>query len=151
VAGTRDLFPVVYDFYETEQLVPGAVLLLQGCKPKLIQAMREGLTHFFHETNPLLGVGRWSDYSGNFAVYDSTDGRGHVFYRRLKRGEIEGIPLVLVINKEYESIEKKVRKDRDRNAFGGALMEQFFNLFARYAVKDSTAAQRVIVEAARPL
>jgi hypothetical protein len=151
VDGTTNLYPVEYDFYETERQVPGAVLLLHGCKPKLIQAMREGLTHFFHEANPLLGAGRWSDYTGDFAVYDSTDGRGHVFYRKLKRGEVEGIPLVLVINKKYESIEKKIRKDRDRNAFGGALMEQFFNLFARYAVKDAAAAQRVIVEAARPL
>ncbi len=148
VADTQ-LYPVEYDFYRSAEEIPGTVLLLAGCSRKLAQALYEGLSHFFHAENPLLGPRRWSDYRDDFAVYDATDGKGHVFYRGLKRGEIEDIPVVLVINKKYEAIERKVSKDRDRNAFGDEVMGLFYRHFARYGLSGRTDGQRVIVEAAR--
>jgi hypothetical protein len=148
VADTQ-LYPVEYDFYRCAEEVPGTLLLLSGCSRKLAQALSQGLSHFFHPENPLLGPRRWSDYRDGFVVYEATDGKGHVFYRGLKRGEIDDIPLVLVINKKYEAIERKVSKDRDRNAFGDEVMDLCYRHFARYGLGGRTDGQRVIVEAAR--
>jgi hypothetical protein len=144
-----ELYPVEYDFYRSEEDIPGTLLLLAGCSRKLAKALSEGLNHFFHPDNPLLGPRRWSDYRDDFAVYDATDGKGHVFYRGLKRGEMEDIPVVLVINKKYEAIERKVGKDRDRNAFGDEMMDLFYRHFARYGLNGRSEGQRVVVEAAR--
>lgn len=148
VADTK-LSPVEYDFYRHDRDVPGTVLILPGCSGPLVKALEEGLTHFFHHTNPLLGAKRWSSAGDEFSIYDSTNGQGHVFYRNLKRGEIEGIPVVLVINKEYQAIERKIRKDRDRNAFGDEVMRLFYNHFARYGLRYGTDGQWVIVQAAQ--
>lgn len=149
VADTK-LYPVKYDFYQSDHEVPGALLILQGCSGKLATAVSQGLSHFFYETNPLLGPKRWSINGGAFAIYDSTDSKGHIFYRKLKRGEIEGVPLVLVIDKSYKALEQKISKDRDRNAFGEEVMKLFYSHFARYGLQSASTGQRIIVEAAKP-
>lgn len=149
VAGTH-LSPIEYDFYNNDCPVSGTVLLLPGCSVKLVKALEQGLTHFFHSVNPLLGAKRWSDFGDGFLIYDSTDQLGHVFYRNLKRGEIEGIPVVLVIKKEYQAIERKIMKDRDRNAFGDEVMKLFYEHFARYGLKYGIDGQKAIVMAAQP-
>src|SRR5262249_50052172 len=95
------LYPVEYHFYRSTKEIPGTRLILTGCSRKLAKALAGGLNHFFHAQNPLLGSRRWSDSRENFAVYDATDGQGHVFYRGLKRGEIADVPVILVINKAY--------------------------------------------------
>jgi hypothetical protein len=143
-----NLYPVEYDFFESDESIRGAVLLLRGCSTKLTKALQDGLNHFFHENNPLLGSKRWEHYSHDFSLYDSTDSDGHVFYRKLKRGQFEGFPVVLVIDKEYAAIEKKIKKDRDRNAFGEEVMRMFFNHFARYGIKGNEQAVRIVVEKA---
>ncbi len=148
VAGTQ-LQPVVYDFFRTTEGFAGARMILRGCSKTLIVALTAGLNHFFHEHNPLLGAKLWSSWDGSFAAYASKTANGHVFYQRLKRGEIPDIPVVLVINKSFERIEKKIRSDRDRNAFGGALMDVFYQIFARSGVRDNQAGQMAIVTAAR--
>jgi hypothetical protein len=148
VPDTR-MFPVEYDFYHSNREVPGTVLVLPGCSGKLVKALKEGLTHFFYEKNPLLGAKRWSKDGDQFSIYDSTDSRGHVFYRKLKRGEIDGIPVVLVIDKQYQGIERKISRDRDRNAFGEEIMTLFYNHFARYGLKWETDGQRAVVVAAQ--
>ncbi len=145
------VYPVEYDVFRSEVAFPGTRLLLRGCSAKLARAVAAGLTHFFHDGNPLLGTRRWSHWNGAFSIYDSTDGTGHVFYRKLKRGEIEGIPVVLVIDRSYEAIEKKIRQDRDRNAFGDALLGTFFNRFPRHGLKEAPSGQCVIVEQGRAL
>jgi len=142
-----DLNPVVYDYYTLEHELTGAVLILPGCSRKLVDAMKNGLSNFFYENNELLGALQWS--CSDFSVYKSNTSVGHVFYRNLKRGEIEGIPLVLVINKKFQNIENKIRKDRDRNAFGDEVMMSFFKIFAAYAVKYSEMGQEKIVSSAR--
>ena len=148
VAGTQ-LQPVVYDFFRVSETFPGARMILRGCSRNLIVAIQNGLTHFFHERNPLLGSKLWSTWDGSFAIYASTTATGHVFYHRLKRGEIPDIPVVLVITKTFERIEKKIRSDRDRNAFGGPLMGMFYQIFARSGVRGSDDGQKAIVTAAR--
>jgi len=143
------IYPVEYDFYENDEEIVGAHLLLRNCSAKLTKALAQSLSHFFNEGNPLLGVKLWESYRGAFSIYESTDGRGHVFYRKLKRGEMLDIPLVLVIDKAYGAIEKKISNDRDRKAFGEAIMRLFFNHFARYGVKGYEDGARVIVERAK--
>jgi hypothetical protein len=143
------LHPVEYDFYRSQQAIPGTILILPGCSAKLRRAVSQGLSHFLYENNPLLGARRWSPYRGDFSIYESTDQNGHIFYRKLKRGEMEGLPLVLVINREYQRIEQKISQDRDRNAFGDEVMKLFYQHFALYGLKYDSDAQRVVLEAAR--
>jgi hypothetical protein len=142
-----DLSPVVYDYYTLAYEMTGAALILPGCSHKLVDAMKKGLSNFFYEQNELLGALQWCN--SDFSVYKSNTSVGHVFYRNLKRGEIEGIPLVLVINKKYQNIENKINKDRDRNVFGEEVMTSFFKIFAAYAVKYSEMGQAQIVSSAR--
>jgi hypothetical protein len=148
VSGTQ-LRPVVYDFFTSSTPCKGTLLILCGCSKKLIRAMEGGLSHFFHDRNPLLGEKLWSSWNQHFAVYRSTTPDGHLFYRRLRRGLIPELPVVLVIEKQFDRIEKKTRRDRDRNAFGDELMKVFYNVFARSGLRDDLSGQRVVLEAAR--
>jgi len=148
ISGT-ELQPVVYDFFHSSEVCDGARLILRGCSKNLTQALKDGLTHFFFDQNPLLGARIWSSWDGFFSVYAATTNVGHVFYQRLKRGDIPDIPIVLVINKSFERIEKKIKADRDRNAFGGELMDVFYQIFARSGVKSDRQGQQAIISAAR--
>jgi len=143
------LYPLEYDFYTLQTPVQGTRLVIEGCSSKLVTALQVGMNHFLHEANPLLGARLWHSWDDGFSLYESTDKHGHVFYRKLKRGEFEGIPVVLVINKQYQLIEKKVSKDRDRNAFGDEVMRIFFDHYARHAAGKSRDAARAILVRAR--
>lgn len=149
VAGTQ-LYPLVYDFFTGDTTVEGTRLILPHCSKKMARELQRGLHHFLFEGNPLLGSKRWSNYRDDFAIYASMDAVGYVFYKDLMRGEIEDIPVVLVIKKEFKSIENKIKNDRDRKAFGGDLMELFYRTFVRSAVAYDSDGARVLVEAARP-
>ena len=149
VAGTA-LRPLVYDFFTAAAPVQGTQLVLRGCSQKLVRALEAGLSHFFYERNPLLGQKLWSSWNEQFAIYRAATADGHVFYRRLRRGRIPDLPVVLVIDKQFERIEKKTHRDRDRNAFGEELMNLFYQVFARHGLRDAQAGQQVVVEAARP-
>lgn len=149
VAGT-DMRPLTYRFYEVEPGIAGTRLLLPRCKPKLATAIRNGMTHFFHTANPLLGKLVWGN-PADFAIYESSTPEGRVFYRNLKRGEMENISLVLVLNKSYQAMERKTASDRDRNFFGGEIMKLFFNLFVRYGASGNLAASKIIVRAAESI
>ena len=150
VAGTQ-IHPIEYDFHTLQQEYPGAVLLLPNCSVKLARAMQQGMTHFFHQDNPLLKARRWH-MDEAFAVYDSADRNGHVFYRNLQRGEMEDFPVVLVLNKPIPAIERLVGKDRDRNAFGEKILARYFKSFVASAFRrgPSLAGEMAILEAGKP-
>jgi hypothetical protein len=148
VADTQ-LYPVEYDFYHNQNSYAGTALLLHGCSMKLARALAQGLSHFFYPENPLLGEKLWMSHDGSFSMYASVEHSGHIFYRKLKRGEINDLPIVLVIDKQFEKIEKKISKDRDRNAFGEEMMKLFYNHFARYGIKHSHDGQKILLESAR--
>ncbi len=150
VADTK-MSPIEYDFYRSSRETPGTVLILPGCSRKLKSAMSHGLSHFFYDENPLLGEDIWNYADGQFRMFRSTNSQGHIFYRHLKRGEIEGIPVVLVINKKYENIERKISKDRDRNAFGEEVMDLFYSRFAKSGLGYGYEGGKLILEAAKPL
>ena len=151
VGGTAQLRPIEYDFFRCDEDVPGTRLDLMGCSGRLSKAIREGMLHFFHEANPLLGSKLWSSgRADEFAVYASTTATGHIFYRNFKRGEIDDIPLVLVFNKQYALIEKKISRDRDRNAFGSEMLKMFYNHFARFALNGHFSGQKAVLELAKP-
>jgi len=131
------LKPILYDFFRSNQDIEGARLILRGCSRKLRESLAMGLDHFLHDANSLVGPRLWATGDGLFAVHRSNQVDGHVFYRNLRRGQVPGIPVVLVINKEYAAIEKKVQHDRDRNAFGEGVMQTFYTIFARSGVYDA--------------
>jgi hypothetical protein len=146
VQGTK-LYPLVYDFFTASTPYPGNVLIIHGASPKLSRAMEQGMNHFFHPGNPLIGPE--ADRLGqDFIVYRSTTADGHIFYRNLKRGEIPNLPLVLVLNKEYAAIEKKIASDRDRKAFGEDVRKIFYSVWAK-SFFNWQSRQQTVVEAAR--
>jgi len=151
--GNTALRPVEYDFYRSDREIPGTRLLLRGCGSKLSRAMQDGLNHFFHTKNPVLGEQLWSSHDGRFSIYRSAEANshGHVFYRKLRRGLIEDIPVILVLEKTYESLEKLIRNDRDRNAFGESLLKVFYRNFARGMGQWCGVGQAVIVNLAKDL
>jgi hypothetical protein len=149
-AGGTHLYPLVYDFFTSPQQIPGNRLIIGGATARLARAMEHGLTNFFYDRNPLIGQEELAEYDRSFVVYRSRTSDGHIFYRNLKRGEIPGIPLVLVLNKKYNRIEKKIRSDRDRNAFGEEMRNVLYSVWAQYFFTGNPARQRVVVEAARP-
>jgi hypothetical protein len=149
-AGGTNLYPLVYDFFTSPKEIPGNRLIIGGASAKLARAMESGLTHFVYEGNPLIGPEELAEYDRSFVVYRSRTSDGHIFYRNLKRGEIPGLPLVLVLNKQYDRIEKKIRSDRDRNAFGEEVRDVLYGIWAQYFFRGITSRQRVAVEAARP-
>ncbi len=143
------LFPLVYDFFVRDDVVEGTQLILTGCSRKMVEALKKGLSHFLYDDNPLFGEKLWPVGEGEFCIYESTDNKGHIFYRNLKRGEVPNIPLVLVIRREFKTIENLIKNDRDRKAFGEKLMEKFYGIFARSGLKYARDGQRIVVEAAR--
>ena len=104
------LQPVVYDFYQLPVTHDGTLLLLPDCSDALASALQNGLTHFLYDGNPLIGPELWSSPGRDFVVYESNCADGFAFYRNLKRGEIPGIPLVLVINGEHAKMEKLMKE-----------------------------------------
>ena len=124
------LYPLIYDFFTLTNRIDGTRLILIGCKAPLVESLRSGLTHFLYDRNTLLGPKVWASYQGEFQLFESTTSDGYVFYRRLRRGTIPDVPVILVIDKEYKQIEKLIDQDRDRKAFGGQLMELFYKRFA---------------------
>lgn len=147
VEGTN-LYPLVYDFFTSKSRSSGNVLFIRGASQKLARAMEHGLDHFFFVGNRLIG-NEIASHGRDFVVYQSTTPDGHIFYRNLKRGGIPSLPLVLVLNKEYAAIEKKIASDRDRNAFGEELRKLFYSVWARSFFKGWKSRERIAVEAAR--
>jgi len=147
--GNTELRPLVYDYFTVDEQ-PGSILVLDGCKPSLRRALAHGLDHFFYEGNSLLGKLLWSSYNDDFQLYKSTDKQGHIFYNNLKRSDIDGLPLIFVINKKYKAIESKIETDRDRNAFGDEVKSAFFKIYARHGIERDYDAQQIIVRTAKP-
>lgn len=55
---------------------------------------------------------------------------------------------MLVITEAHPEIEKKTARDRDRNAFGGELMQAFYRVFVRKSVRyDRRAVEAVLLRA----
>lgn len=130
VRGT-DLLPLVYDVFERASANTGTLMILEGCSVKLARAVAAGLAHFWHERNPLVGRCLWKNGKGDTQLYEAAKGAkdGAIFYRRLRRGTVPGIPVVLVIDRECGPIERKTKQDRDRLAFGGDLVEKSYKAF----------------------
>lgn len=137
------LFPLEYQFYETETFCGGTKLILENCSPPLIEALKEGLNHFFYADNQLLGEKLWSCHRSDYLIFKSKAKSGCIFYRGLKRGDLQ-LPFILVAKTECKRIEKKIRNDRDRNAFGEEIMADFFTFFGKQVARDRDALKTVL-------
>lgn len=153
IAGERDegtqLQPLAYDFFSGAEKVAGSRLILEGCSDELAKALRDGLQNFVYEGNPLLENLLHVDYEDRFRIYSAPTPQGHIFYRRLKRGDIPRIPLSIVVNKNYAALENLITHDRDRRAFGEDFLNKFYKVFAQYCTKYDTNAQSKIVVASK--
>jgi hypothetical protein len=152
VADTK-LTPLVYDFWELDRPIEGTRLWLPGCGPKLVSAMLAGLEEFFWPGNRLLGKLVWNAWGREFALYEANGTDGSIFYRGLRRAAIDGVGLVIVIDREVAAIEKLMGKDRDRKAFGTKVREKAYAALARSGLRNQPdeAAVVAILEATRHL
>ena len=146
--GTQ-LQPLAYDFFSGTEEFVGSRLILEGCGDDLAKALQDGLQNFFYEGNPLLKHSLYEDRSDRFRLYSAPTPSGHIFYRRLKRGEIPRIPLSITINKKYAALEKLIAHDRDRKAFDKNFQEEFYKVFARNFAGSERDLQAKIVVAAK--
>ena len=142
--GKKRLQPLVYDFYTVSPAYRGSLLLLPWCSPTLSRELERGMGHFLSEHNPLLGVQYWRSRDEQYALYESSAPDGCIFYRRLKRATIPAIPVVLVINKANKRIDRKVERDRDRNAFEDAVLDLCYDVFARESAGEGQVIQAVL-------
>ena len=143
-----NLYPLVYDFYDMDKPVAGSVLVVDGAWRELCRSVEQGLSHFFYEQNPLIGEFLMGDGDA-FRLFRSTTDGGHIFYRNLRRGDIPDLPVVLVLNKQYANIEKEVAKDRDRKAFGEAMREIFYGVWAKGFFRNRAAQVHIVTAAKR--
>lgn len=146
-----DLYPIIYDFFAKSDPIPGSMLILKGCSKSISKAMDNGLDNFLYEENRLLGESLWRSWDNSFQIFSSRSGEGYIFYKKLRRGVIHGIPLVIIIDKEYKTIETIIAQDRDRKAFGDKLLDKFFKTFAQGAARENLMVQKIILEASREI
>ena len=114
----------------TSRKTPGTKLILENCPEELLNEFRFGLKHFYYDNNPLFGEILASTYEQDIFVYKSTDKNGYVFYKNLLRARI-GVPLVLVCNRAYSSVDKVIQYDRDRKAFDTHVLESIYEFIFR--------------------
>jgi hypothetical protein len=138
------LQPLLYDFYMINPACEGAMILLPACSSVLARELQHGMSHFFFEQNPLLGPQRWQSWDKQYALHESRTRDGYIFYRRLKRATIPGIPVVLIIHKPSARIDKKVQQDRDRNAFEDAVLELCYEVFTKQAATSEIVVQTIL-------
>lgn len=138
------LQPLLYDYYTISPARKGGTIFLPGCSSVLAHELQHGMAHFFSEQNDLLGSPRWEHWDKEYALYDSRTTDGYIFYRRLKRATIVGIPVVLVIHKPNSRIDKKVQQDRDRNAFEDAVLDLCYDVFTKKATYSDVAVQAIL-------
>ena len=138
------LQPLLYDFYTISPACEGAMIVLPSCPPVLARELQQGMAHFFSEQNPLLGPQCWESWDKQYALHQSKTSDGFIFYRRLKRATIAGIPVVLIIHKPNARIDKKVQQDRDRNAFEDVVLDLCYEVFTKQAASSETVVQAVL-------
>ncbi|ELP32915.1 hypothetical protein [Rhodopirellula baltica] len=149
--GHSTVQPLVYDFYESPVEYSGSELAIRKVTTDLTSEISTAISQFWHSENPLSGEILCRSSDGKLSVYRSTDEKGHLFYRGLKRGEMVGLPLVLVCDKPYRQIERKTAQDRDRKAFDDAVLGTLYSVWANNFFKHDSSAIGVVLDAAKPL
>ncbi|GAA4464235.1 hypothetical protein GCM10023156_50550 [Novipirellula rosea] len=149
--GNSSVQPLVYDFYELPTECIGSKLIIQKVTSDLTAEISCALSQFWHDGNSLSGELLARSPDGKLSVFQSTNEKGHLFYRGLKRGEMSGLPLVLVCEKAYQQIERKTTQDRDRKAFDDVVLGTFYSVWANNFFKHDWRAIGVVLDAAKPL
>ena len=145
-----NLCPLVYDFFKVNRH-EGTIFTFNTNNPEMKNAFNFGMRHFWYENNPL--VGREIFSHNDFAVYESSDESGYVFYNGIKRADIKKIPLVINVERKYAAIEKKISADRDRNSFDGKLQDRLYGIFAQSGIPhyQKDACYYEILKIAQPV
>lgn len=106
--------------------INGTKLVLENSSKELIEQFKFGLNFFYYEKNPLFGE-RLTTYPRDIIIYKSPrENKGYIFYKKLLRAELD-VPLVVVCNRTYKSIDDKIKHDRDRKAFDEAVLDKLLS------------------------
>ncbi len=112
--------------------IKGTKLILKNCSKDILEEFKFGMNYFHSENNPLFGTVLAKSYHNDIIIYKSSvKNVGYVFYKKLLRAKID-IPLVIVCNRKYKSIDGKIKHDRDRKAFDDKVLE----LLLKYIFKN---------------
>ncbi len=148
-AGETELYPLVYDFFRLPDFQSGNTLYLLRPPKTLVKAMQSGLTHFYYDSNPLLGDLLFENKGFRIHRVASRESGGHIFYRHLRRSDIPHLPLVFAVDKSCPEIDKKIGQDRDRRAFNEELREVAYRVLARKFLRDHGTS--IVLENARDI
>ncbi len=124
--------------------VRGTHLILKNCSKGIIDEFKFGLNYFYYENNPLFDELLTRHYSNDILIFKSSSKNiGYVFYKKLLRAKLD-IPIIIVCNRKYKSIDAKIKHDRDRKAFDDKVLESLL----KYIFKNINIAS--IVEILKP-
>ena len=101
--------------------INGTKLMISNCPPNIVREFQFGLNYFYHEANPLFGELLEKTSANDIQIYKSENNEGYLFYKKLLRAKLD-IPLVIVCNRAYRGIDKKIKHDRDRKSFNNEVM-----------------------------
>ncbi len=108
--------------------IKGTKLILKNCPKVILEEFKFGMNYFYSENNPLFGTLLTRHYSNDIIIYKSTvENIGFVFYKKLLRAKLD-VPLVVICNRKYKSIDDKIRHDRDRKAFDDKVLETLLKM-----------------------
>ncbi|TFG29668.1 MAG: hypothetical protein EU532_02710 [Promethearchaeota archaeon] len=116
---------------KTVPAINGSKLILTNCSAEIVEEFKFGLNYFYYPENALFGTQITKSRNDIFIYRSLYDDKGYVFYRKLLRSKLD-VPLVIVCNRRYKSIDEKIKHDRDRKAFNEKVLE----LLLRYVLKQ---------------
>ena len=95
--------------------IKGTKLVIENCPSVLRKEFKFGLNYFYYEGNPLFGD-LIAQSNNDIFFYKSKKEEGYVYYHKLLRAKLD-IPLIIVCNRRYKTIDARIKHDRDRKAF----------------------------------
>ena len=146
-ANSQGLRPLTYCYFRLppDSFVDGTKLIVENCSKPMREAFKNASLNFWSPEHPRLGK-VIAGQVDSLCVCETSDGEpGAVFYRKLKRADLD-VPLFIAVDKPFSALERLVQRDRDRNAFGPELLDTFFKLVCKSRIfQYGDASQRILL------
>ena len=147
----EDMRPLVYHWFKIPKQNQ-TLFVVNTYNKELKKAFDFGLNHFWYEQNSLKGDLLY-EYNDISTFKSTKKNEGYLFYGGIMRARLPHVPVCINISKKYKKIEDKIKSDRDRNSFSGALVASFMSIWARsgfyYQGMKNNKAIKFILEKTR--
>ena len=98
---------------------------------------------------PESGRQLWSSSSGKFAIRRLRGKDGRAMYQGHDCGRIPGIPIMLIINRRYAVLERRLAGCLPSGDLQKQILPVFYRVFMRCGIRDDPEGQRVLLESGR--